>query len=241
MPYFLVGLALLVLLMFGARAFVGADPKKLARNVKRYGGFGAMALAVLAMATGRGGLAVPLFVVGSMLLGRGMFAGFPFPGSRNRTAGQASRVRTSMIEMELDHDTGEMEGAVLSGRFEGRKLSSLEAGEVTRLWKEVRRDDGNGAQLLEAYLDRMRPGWRDEAGAAATGGKAGRKSAGPATGPMTVEEAYEVLGLERGAGIDAVRKAHRDLMKKLHPDHGGSTYLAAQINQAKDLLLKTLG
>lgn len=237
MPYFLVGLALLVLLLYGARSFVKADPKKLARYVRRYGGIGAIALAILMTVLGRGALAVPLFVIGSMLLGRGAFPGFPFPGSGRKSAGQASRVRTSMIEMELDHDSGEMDGTVLGGNFEGRPLSSLSLEEHLELWQEVATADANGAQLLEAYLDRVHEGWRDRAGA---GGAKARAGAQQASGPMTVEEAYEILGLRPGAGKQEVRKAHRDLMKRLHPDHGGSTYLAAQINQAKDLLLKAL-
>ncbi|MGD9868138.1 MAG: DnaJ domain-containing protein [Hyphomicrobiales bacterium] len=239
MPYFLVGLALLVLLLYGTRKFVGADPKKLARGVKRYGGVGAIALGVLMAVLGRGALALPLFVVGSMLLGRGGFPGFPFPGGGGRrSAGQASRVRTSMIEMELDHDSGDMDGTVLGGRFEGRALSSLSFEEHLQLWKEVRAADANGAQLLQAYLDRVHEGWREHADT--SGGGTG-KGARQTSGPMTVDEAYEILGLRPGADKGEVRKAHRDLMKRLHPDHGGSTYLAAQINQAKDLLLKSLG
>jgi DnaJ-class molecular chaperone len=91
--------------------------------------------------------------------------------------------------------------------------------------------------LLEAYLDRIHPDWRDElAGGRASGGSGG-SSARPSSSDMTVEEAYAILGLAPGADSEAIREAHRRLMVKLHPDHGGSDYLATKINRARDVLL----
>jgi DnaJ-domain-containing protein 1 len=87
-------------------------------------------------------------------------------------------------------------------------------------------------RLLEAYFDRRFPRWREDAHA-----DAHPRSAQPQTGAMTEEEAYQILGLQPGASADEVRRAHRALMKKLHPDQGGSTYLAARVNQAKEILL----
>ena len=134
--------------------------------------------------------------------------------------------------MELDHESGQLDGTVLTGALEGRRLSSLGETELLGLYAETAADS-ESAQLLEAYLDRRVAGWRERAQANHGTGK-GRPAG---TGPMTKEEAYQVLGLAPGAGTQQVREAHRRLMKRVHPDSGGSTFLAAKINEAKDVLL----
>jgi hypothetical protein len=150
-----------------------------------------------------------------------------------------SRVRSAMIEMELDHATGALNGTVLAGPFEGRVLNSLARPQCQALWKLCRTDDPDGARLLEPYLDRRFPGWGE---AGEEDGDARRAAGGDGRprrpGKMTEEEAYEVLGLRKGATRDDVARAHRGLMKKLHPDHGGSTDLAARVNEAKEILLR---
>jgi hypothetical protein len=135
--------------------------------------------------------------------------------------------------MELDHDTGALSGAVLAGEFADRRLDDLTRDELSRLRAACLGSDLEGVRLLEAYLDRRFAGWREDAERDPNGGR------GPdfQNGAMTEQEAYEVLGLQPGAGPDEVRAAHRRLMKALHPDQGGSTYLASRVNQAKDLLL----
>jgi hypothetical protein len=182
--------------------------------------------------------------IGMLLFGRGGIAGMLIPIAvawylrgrslrRVRTApGQRSHVRTAALEMELDHDSGGLEGLVLAGRFEGRELSSLSLEELLVLHADLA-SDAESLQLLETYLDGRFPVWRDNLEAETRGGQ----GASPASGAMTKEEAYKVLGLEPGASAPDIRKAHRRLMQRLHPDIGGSSFLAARINEAKDVLL----
>ena len=155
----------------------------------------------------------------------------PF-GNKRKTPGQKSGVRTQTLEMVLDHDSGRMEGRCLKGPFAGRDLSSLSQSESVQLLEELRSTDSQGAILMEAFLDRRWQGWRDRANDRA---KTERKSRH--AGGMTANEAYDVLGLKFGAKPHEIRAAHRRLMMKFHPDQGGSTSLAARINQAKETLL----
>lgn len=149
--------------------------------------------------------------------------------------GKRSEVKTRFLRMALDHDSGKMDGEILEGRGKGRQLGELTSEELLELLADYRRVDSRSASLLETYLDRMHGSdWRS---AQQGDGASGRKAAGRA--PMTLEEAYAVLGLEPGASRAQVLEAHRRLMQKVHPDRGGSNFLAAQINQAKDMLLGT--
>ena len=174
----------------------------------------------------------PLALFGIGLLN----GGFSF-GRTQKAEGQRSKVRTAFLELELDHDSGDMDGRVLKGSFRGKSLSSLDLSSLLELRRECRAADPQSAQLIDAYLDRSHPDWREKAGEdEGEGAEAGPES-GQTSDGMNREEALEILGLTEGANAKAIHKAHRALMKKLHPDQGGSTYLAAKINQAKDILL----
>ncbi|MCA3279386.1 MAG: molecular chaperone DnaJ [Roseomonas sp.] len=139
--------------------------------------------------------------------------------------GAANSVETAFLIMTLDHDSGRMSGSVKAGRFAGRDLASLDLTELLALLEECRAADPDSVALLEAWLDRAHPDWRAEPEAEAR------------SGPMTRAEALEILGLGDGTDEDAIRAAHRRLMKTAHPDQGGSAWLAARINAARDLLL----
>jgi hypothetical protein len=232
MQYFLLGLAALALALVIAQAFVKANPATMAQRLRKIAGVAVLAAAGLALVRGAAAYAFPLALLGSWLLwGQGAAPWSGWPGTGGRAGGRTSRVTTDHLEMELEHDTGAMHGRILKGFFAGRELEDLKPVELAHLWQDCRFNDPQSAQLVEAYLDRIHPTWRDDVAR----GEA-EHSQGP-DGKMTAEQALEILGLRAGASEDAIRRAHRELMLKLHPDRGGSTYLAAKINEAKDVLL----
>jgi hypothetical protein len=227
-------------ILFGAyyliRIFARTPPAQLARMVKQAGGVATLLLAGLLLVRGRIDFALAVGGVGLWLLGLGAPPGWL---DQFRTMGaprpSVSKVRSGAIQMELDHDTGVMDGDVLAGPFEGRRLSALADAELLELLRACRQSDPEGARLLEAYLDRRAPGWSAADKADADGGRYGR---GRISSAMTEEEAYEVLGLAKDATAEDISRAHRSLMKKLHPDQGGTTSLAARVNEAKDILMR---
>ncbi|HZT89001.1 MAG TPA: DnaJ domain-containing protein [Stellaceae bacterium] len=228
MLFLLGGVAILCGLLLLVYVFVNADPARLARGLK-WAAIGVAVLAVAALAiSGRLTLLLTPVALLLPLLGRlrSVFGGF-----RSPSTGKTSTVASEFLRMTLDHDTGTMSGTVLRGRFSGMRLEELGRDELLALLRECRASDEDGARLLEAYLDRCHPDWRDNIGGEHGGGR-------PAAGPdITVEEAYAILGLSPGADAAAIKEAHHRLMMKLHPDHGGTDYLATKINRARDVLL----
>jgi hypothetical protein len=228
----ILGVAVLILLLWAASAFSKADPKQAARLLRAIGGVGALLFAVFLLFRGQIGIAIPVGTVGLGLLGWLSLWRPGFGGRTQKSPGRASRVRSAFLEMELDHDSGAMRGRFIAGHYEGVSLDALD---VPTLVAFIGQADDDSRQLLMAYLDRRQPSWRENAqGNAASGQSRGASR----SGKMTEEEAYQVLGLQPGANAAEIGRAHRSLMKKLHPDQGGSTYLAARVNQAKDVLLR---
>lgn len=242
-----LGIAALVGVLALLQGFASANPATLAVMLKRAAGAAVMALAVAMLLTGRFVVAVPLFVFALALAGPtaggwarwvkpllGGWAGLfgAFGGGGRRPSGRRSTVRSAALEMELDHDTGTLSGRVLAGRFEGFDLARLSVDDLVALWREIG-SDPESRSLLEAYLDRRAPVWRQHAQEDATA----RQSRPARPGAMTDEEAYQILGLRPGATEAEVRQAHRRLVKAVHPDLGGSEFLTAKINEAKDRLV----
>jgi hypothetical protein len=227
----LLGIATLILLLWLLNSFTKADPRLVLRSARIGGGIAALVGALALALVGRESIAVPLGVGGLALLGLWPLSR-SFGGRTQKSPGQVSRVRSAFLEMELDHDSGAMRGRILAGKHEGVTLDALDVATLVGLLPDI---DQESQALLAAYLDRRVPGWREHAQADTA---TGQGSAPHTTGPMTQQEAYQVLGLQPGANDAEISRAHRTLMKKLHPDQGGSTYLAARVNEAKDILLR---
>ena len=228
------GIVVLILVIWGLNGFAKADPKYLAKVLRPAGGILAVAVAAFLFFRGQMEISIPLGLFGLGLLGWGPFASTGLFQRTQKTPGQVSRVRSPFVEMELDHDSGSMRGTILAGRHQGAALDALELTTLLGLLAEY---DADSRALLAAYLDRREPGWRDNTQDGATADQGSGQGSGRG-GKMTKERAYQVLGVPAGADAAEIKRAHRALMKKLHPDQGGSTYLAAQINEAKEVLLR---
>jgi hypothetical protein len=225
----LVGIASLLVILWFVNKFVQANPRGVAFVFQRGGGVLALIAAAFMVSAGQLAIALPLAFMGLNLLGWMPLDMFGI--KTQKSAGQVSQVRSTFLEMQLDHDTGRMRGRIVAGRLSGTDLDSLETTALLSLLTEF---DEESRALLMAYLDRRDPRWREHAQGSAAAGQ-GRAAS---SGKMTKEEAYQILGLQPGASAEEIGRAHRLLMKKLHPDQGGSTYLAARVNEAKDVLLR---
>jgi hypothetical protein len=234
MAYLAIGVLILVGIIAMLRAYASANPTTLATAAKRTAlGSAALGAILLLLRVPLGiafimiGLALPLALRWNALWPDFRTA----PGGQRR--GKTSRIATKYLTMELNHDSGVIEGRVLAGRHRDRRLAELTVEQLLEVREDCRVDDAESVTLIEAYLDRFHADWRSQQ----TGGSSSGGPARPAAAAMTREEAYDVLGLRPGASDAEIRDAHHRLMIKLHPDHGGSDYLAAKINQARDLLL----
>ena len=236
--YFILGIALLTGFLLAARWFVSTDPKMLATVLKRVLVGLALAVAVFMIVTGR--FTWALFTLPVILPWIMRFRSLARMAKNFRrmsqgmggTTGRTSDIETRFLALSLNHDSGALSGEVREGTYAGRRIEDLKVSELVDLLRVCAAEDPQSAQVLEAYLNRVHPDWHDQAGGQAQSGDSfGR-------GAMDREEAYRILGLEAGATSDAIKEAHHRLMAGMHPDHGGSTYLAAKLNQAKDVLLR---
>jgi hypothetical protein len=240
--YLVLGVALLAAFLIGAHWYVNANVRTLKKVLFFVVGGLLAALALFFVVTGRLGWAV---FAASALIPMLMRARMVYRAARNFSrmagagqgapSGQTSDVETRFLRMGLDHDTGDVWGEVIDGPFKGRGLDDMTVSEKLDLLRHCWDEDEHSARVLEAYLDRVHPDWRDRAGDAGPG-KPGGGGASRA-GAMTREQALAVLGLSEGASREEIKAAYQRIISGLHPDHGGSDYLAAQVNEAKAVLL----
>ena len=161
---------------------------------------------------------------------------FPLLAQWTRSAQAAPRqstVATDTLRMHLDHDSGALSGEVVDGPFKGWLLDEMDRDQLGELREYCAARDPEALQLLDGYLEQRFGAEAADGGA----GDRGQRGAATESGAMSRREALDVLGLDENADRDSIIEAHRKLMQKLHPDRGGNDYLAAKINQAKDLLL----
>jgi hypothetical protein len=231
--YLLIGVAVLLALLAAGRWYSRVPARHVATGL-RWAAIGGGGLAALwLILTGRAVQALYLVLPFLPFLRRWWqrhAAAAPPP------AGQSSDVETAWLRMSLDHATGTMDGLVLAGAYKGRRLGELAPAELLALLAELRVSDGDSAALLESYLDALHPEWRRSGGAAGDDGPAASPG-GAAAGHMDRAEAARILGVAPDASRDEILRAWREQMKRNHPDQGGSAYLAARINEAKETLL----
>jgi hypothetical protein len=238
LPQILILLGVLVALWLAYDWFTRAKPRLIARSVKGLGLAVLVALGLWLVVTGK---LAGLFAIAIGLtpwIARALRAHALWRmvkqfgvrmGGGQASAGNASQVETRFLRMELDHDSGRLDGEILEGPWRGRQLSGLSFEQAVDLLRQVQLDP-DSARVLEAWIERKWPDWRERESSAAG-------PAAPRSAAMSVEEARDVLGLGADAGPDDIRAAHRRLMMANHPDHGGSTWIAARLNQARDRLL----
>jgi hypothetical protein len=232
---FLVGAGALGVVLIMVWLFANADPASLARLIRYAVATALFGTAAVFAYGGRWSVAFILAMFGVSAIAWRRIGPLDLGGGR-RSAGSESTVRSAFLEMRLDHDSGTMTGTVTAGRFAGQALDALSEPALRELLAEVATDPDSVA-LVEGYLDRRFAGWREDLEGDAAAGP--RRAPDPGT--MTDKQAYEILGLAPGASDAEIRAAHHRLMKAVHPDQGGSTFLAAKINQAKDWLLRRHG
>ena len=222
-------LVLLLFFLYLLKWLTRVDAATLARLITYFAVAVLLVVILLLFLVGRGALAFMAVGLGYPLWRR--WRSQRAFRATNGSSSRASTVESQFLAMTLDHDSGTIDGSVKAGAFAGRRLGDLSLADLLALLRELRPTDSDGVALLEAYLDRAKPGWRESSEEQA------RQAAGSSHGAMGREEALAVLGLAAGASEAQIREAHHRLMLKVHPDHGGSDYLAARLNEARDVLL----
>jgi DnaJ-domain-containing protein 1 len=226
MQYLFGTIALMVLATFGTQWFINANAHRLARNMRWITAGALSVAAIVLLMRGQLHATAALLTAALVLANNGIYG-----AQRPKSERQASVVRTRFLEMRLEHDTGAMSGVVLEGDRAGAELAGLTRPELIGLLARYAASDPPSAALLETYLDWAHADWRKNAG------DQERHTSPSGSSGMSIAEARQILGVGADATPDEIREAWREQMRRNHPDRGGSSYLAAKINEAKDVLL----
>lgn len=228
MTALLLGTLTLLILLWAAKAFTRVRPESLLAKGEKLLSWVVLVTALGFLVTGRWFIALVLMPLGLAALG------LPMLWSPYLPSLSVPRFRTRYLDMAMDLRRGLLHGKIRTGPHAGRDLASFDEAELMTLFDEFQ-DDAESCNLLAAYLDRRFSSRREHPHAHARTGQGGARAAHA----LSQEEAYEILGLQKGASLKEIGEAHRRLMKGFHPDAGGSNWLAAKINAAKDLLIRT--
>ncbi len=172
-------------------------------------------------------VAIPLLILGTVLLLRKNVV------MASGSTTQTSKVRSAHLEMTLDHETGTIDGRILIGKRQGQVLSNLALHELLKYHAEIQMDE-ESVKLFETFLDSAHPDWRDQEDVNSARGE----ETSPLSRQLSRDEAYQLLGLEAGCSEEEIRRAYHRLIKRVHPDSGGSAALTAQITEARNRLLR---
>jgi hypothetical protein len=165
---------------------------------------------------------LPLFINLFPLFKRGLGA-----KTQNSNQDTKTHAQTQLLKMSINPHNNQLQGEVINGPYVGSQLDQLSQQQLTQLLSYCHQQEKDSARVLISYLN-QRFGYEWQ------------KSSSTSTHSIDENSAYAILGLKKGASRDEIIQAHRRIIQKVHPDRGGSDYLAAQINQAKDLLISKL-
>ncbi len=240
MSYLILGIALLAGLLLTGQWFINAEPKKIVHSLKWVAYVVGAVVAVFFVVSGRAMMLIWLLPILLPWLMRARAAARTAKNfsrmASGGSSGMGSNVSSEFLEMHLDHDTGDMDGVVRKGLHNGKNLRTLSADDLVDLYETYAIQDVESARLLAAYLDRTYPEWRDNVDSTSHHSEDAQNRS---SGSMDRAEAFRVLGLDDDADEAAIKAAHHRLIAGLHPDRGGSAYLASKINEARDVLLKS--
>jgi hypothetical protein len=138
-------------------------------------------------------------------------------------------IDTHFLRIQLDQLGQPISGEVLIGKFSGRQILSLDTAELALLFKECV-SDKQSMDLLQRLI-------RHNANSQSSRQQSSSNPSRNRSNRLTAEQSYKLLGLKTHASRKEIITAHRRLIQKNHPDRGGSAELAAQINEARDVLL----